>query len=147
MEAERQVRLVEFGSEEYRQTVRLRDAVLRAPLGLTFTPEQLDGETEDLHVACFLGDELVACLVLTPKDDGAIKMRQVAVRPTLQGQGIGKALVRASEQIARERGYREMVLHARETAVSFYLHLEYEVVGEPFEEVTVPHRAMRKALG
>jgi len=39
-----------------------------------------------------------------------------------------------------------MLLHARETAVSFYTELGYEVFGEPFVEVTVPHRKMRKTL-
>lgn len=146
MEAEQHVRLVAFNSEEYRQTVRLRDEVLRAPLGLTFTPEQLAAEANDLHLACFARGQLAGCLILTPQDRGAIKMRQVAVSPLVQKQGVGTILVRASEQIAAERGYQRMVLHARETAVPFYLRLGYEVAGEPFEEVTVPHRAMFKTL-
>lgn len=146
MEAEQRVRLVAFDSEEYRQTVGLRDEVLRAPLGLTFTPEQLAAEADDLHLACFIGGQLAGCLILTPQDRGAIKMRQVAVNPLVQKQGVGTILVRASEQIAAERGYQRMVLHARETAVPFYLRLGYEVTGEPFEEVTVPHRAMFKTL-
>lgn len=147
MQAKPQVRLVEHGSEEYEATIRLRDRVLRAPLGLSFTPEQLAAEAADLHLACFLDGDLAGCLVLTPKDGETVKMRQVAVSPALQGRGIGRALVEASEAVARERGWREMTLHARQTAVPFYLVLGYEVVGEPFEEVTVPHRAMRKALG
>jgi predicted GNAT family N-acyltransferase len=39
-----------------------------------------------------------------------------------------------------------MVLNARDTAIPFYLHLGYELVGEPFVEVGIPHRKMRKAL-
>jgi predicted GNAT family N-acyltransferase len=39
-----------------------------------------------------------------------------------------------------------MILHARATAVPFYLRLGYTVVGEPFEEVGIPHRGMEKAL-
>lgn len=146
MDAEQHVRLVAFNSEEYRQTVRLRDEVLRAPLGLTFTPEQLAAEADDLHLACFIRGQLVGCLILTPQDRGAIKMRQVAVSPLVQKQGVGTILVQASEEIAVERGYHQMVLHARETAVPFYLRLGYQVTGELFEEVTVPHRAMFKML-
>ena len=73
-------------------------------------------------------------------------MRQVAVEPDLQGQGIGAEMVRLSEQVGSEKGFTEMILHARDTAVAFYLRLGYEIVGEPFEEVTIPHREMRKPL-
>jgi predicted GNAT family N-acyltransferase len=121
--------------------------VLRWPLGLDFTDEQIQAEDSEVHIAALEADKVVGCLVLTPMDEGVIKMRQVAVEPELQGQGIGAQVVELSEQVARARGFNEMVLHARDTAVPFYLRLGYEVFGEPFEEVTIPHRKMRKYLG
>jgi len=39
-----------------------------------------------------------------------------------------------------------MVLHAREAAIPFYLRLGYELEGEPFTEVGIPHRRMVKLL-
>ena len=39
-----------------------------------------------------------------------------------------------------------MVLHARQTAVPFYLKLGYAEVGAPFQEVGIPHRCMEKPL-
>ena len=51
-----------------------------------------------------------------------------------------------SESFARDHGYREMVLHARETAVGFYQKMGYEVEGGPFIEATIPHFSMRKNL-
>ena len=62
-------------------------------------------------------------------------------------RGVGRAMVDASEQLAGQLGVHNMVLHARETAVPFYLQLGYQVVGEPFEEVTIPHFKMEKKLG
>jgi ribosomal protein S18 acetylase RimI-like enzyme len=146
MADDRHVRLVPFDSVEYRETVKLRDDVLRAPLGLALSPEELGVESGDLHLACYVRGQLAGCLVLTPRGEGALKMRQVAVIPTFQNQGIGKLLVSRSERIATERGYKEMVLHARKNAVPFYTKLGYEVIGESFNEVTIPHRAMRKNL-
>ena len=55
-------------------------------------------------------------------------------------------MVRFSEELAIDKGFDKMVLSARDTAVSFYLRLGYELVGEPFEEVTIPHRKMLKLL-
>lgn len=133
---------VPHGSERYRRTVALRDAILRKPLGLSFSEEELAAEADSIHLALFEGDELLGCLILKPLSGTACKMRQVAVRPDRQGQGLGRLLVKASEA----RGFSEIVLHAREAAVGFYLHLGYEVLGEPFKEVGIPHRRMRKDL-
>lgn len=139
-------RIVVHGTPEYDATVALRFTVLREPLGLTFTPEQLAAEVSDLHCALWDRADLLACLILTPLSAGELKMRQVAVQPDQQGKGLGRILVEFSEATARERGYQDMVLNARDTAVPFYLRLGYELEGDPFTEVGIPHRKMRKRL-
>jgi GNAT superfamily N-acetyltransferase len=141
-----EIRLAAHESPEYLETVALRFRILREPLGLSFTPEQLGAESGDLHLAAYLGQDLAGCLVLTPLSDGAVKMRQVAVDNRRQAQGIGRALVQRSEEIARERGLTLMTLSARETAVAFYLRLGYDLIGDPYDEVTIPHRTMQKRL-
>jgi ribosomal protein S18 acetylase RimI-like enzyme len=137
---------IAHGSSAYWATVDLREAVLRKPLGLQFSAEELAAESDSHHVACYRGDRVVGCLVLRPLGDGDARMRQVAVVPEMQGQGIGTALVNFAEALARKNGYRRMILHAREAAVSFYEKLGYARVGDPFVEVTVPHWAMHKSL-
>jgi len=139
-------REIEFGTAEFDQELDLRRRVLRRPLGLDFNADQIAEEVSEIHLGAFEDEWLLAVLVLTPREDGELKMRQVAVEPTLQGSGIGGELVRFSEQVARERGFTTMVLSARETAVRFYERLGYSVVGEPYEEVTIPHRWMEKDL-
>ncbi|MCB1086895.1 MAG: GNAT family N-acetyltransferase [Verrucomicrobiae bacterium] len=141
-------REVAHGSPDYRETVLLRERMLRTPLGLTFSAPELDDEAGDWHLAGFdtTTGELAACLVLTPLEGGFVKMRQVAVEPGLQGLGWGRLMVEFSERFAGKNGYREIVLHARETVVGFYLKLGYSIEGTPFVEVTIPHRRMRKRL-
>ncbi|MBK8724963.1 MAG: GNAT family N-acetyltransferase [Holophagaceae bacterium] len=133
-------------SPAYALAVALRRDVLRKPLGLEFSEAQLADEAEDLHLAAFDGTELVGCLLLSDRGSGRVQMRQVAVRQDLQGQGLGALLVRESEAEALRRGFATMILHARETAVPFYLKLGYGLVGEPFAEVGIPHRSMEKVL-
>ncbi|MDB5033606.1 MAG: yjcF [Chlorobi bacterium] len=140
------IRLIAHRSPAYEETVALRDDILRKPLGLSFTPEQLGAEGGDYHLACYLDGALAGCLILTPVDDVALKMRQVAVAEEMQGRGVGRALVERSEEMAREKGFREIVLNARETAVPFYDRLRYERVGDRFEEVGIPHWKMRKSI-
>lgn len=139
------VELAPFDSALYRQAVELRRRVLRLPLGLDFTPEDLAPDREQFHFVATDGGQVVGCLVMVPHGNET-KMRQVAVEPDLQGRGIGKAMVAHTEVWAAQEGYESIVLHAREGAVPFYLGLGYELEGEPFEEVTIPHRRMRKRL-
>ena len=146
MNEDQVIREVAHASRAYWATVDLRHAILREPLGLRFSAEELEAESDSHHVACYRGDRLVGCLVLRPRGGGDVQMRQVAVVPEVQGQGIGRALVQFSEALARTNGYRRMVLHARETAVAFYENLGYSRRGDRFEEVTIPHWAMEKLV-
>jgi ribosomal protein S18 acetylase RimI-like enzyme len=132
-------------SADYRAALKLRLAVLRRPLGLAFETEDLANEVSDIHLGAFDGESIVGTLILTPEGSAA-KMRQVAVWPDRQAQGVGSRLVAFSEAYARAAGFTTMVLHARESAVAFYESLGYSTVGEPFEEVTIPHRSMEKSL-
>lgn len=142
-----QIHRIEFGTPEYDEVIRLRYEVLRRPLGLEFTPEQLAEEYDQIHLAAYSATgALVACLNLTPADAATVKMRQVAVSPELQGRGIGAILVAESEKLAKSLGFDRMSLHARETAVPFYKRLGYHIEGERFEEVSIPHFRMEKSL-
>jgi predicted GNAT family N-acyltransferase len=140
------IREVEHRSPEYWATVALRDAVLRKPLGLVFSPDELEAEKDSHHLAYFQHGSLAGCLVLRPVGSGDVQMRQVAVVPGLRGGGVGTALVNRSEELALALGYRRMILHARETAVRFYEKLGYRKIGDRFEEVTIPHWEMEKLL-
>jgi GNAT superfamily N-acetyltransferase len=70
----------------------------------------------------------------------------MAVLSGLQGKGIGRVLMTFAENIARDRGYRKINMHARKTAVGFYEKLGYSISGPEFEEVTIPHFEMEKEL-
>jgi predicted GNAT family N-acyltransferase len=140
------VRVVPFGSSEYEATLALRDEVLRRPLGLTLTAEDRAGEEQQWHLVALSEAELLGCLVLVPSSAAEVKMRQVAVALNHRREGVGKALVKFAEQLAQERGFIRMVLHARLEAVLFYERLGYSLEGAEFVEVTIPHRRMTKTL-
>ena len=77
---------------------------------------------------------------------GSAKAERVAVRADLRGSGIGRALMGAIENWARDLGLRRIALNAQESAIPFYLALGYAVTGEPFDDAGIPHRAMEKPL-
>ncbi len=138
---------IAHGTPHYDAAVALRDQLLRRPLGLEFTSEQLAGENRCIHIGAFERDQLVGCLVLVPKDAVRVQMRQVAVHPDYQRDGVGTRMVKFAEHVARDNGFRKMTLNARKTAVPFYEKLGYTTVGDEFIEITIPHFPMEKDLG
>jgi ribosomal protein S18 acetylase RimI-like enzyme len=137
---------VRHGTGAYATTVTLRDAVLRKPLGLSFNPQELAQECDSFHLACWLDGNLVGCVVLKPVGNGQVRLRQMAVAKKYQRAGIGTRLIAHAEAFLARRGYHEIVLHARETAVALYERLGYRKEGDRFIEVNIPHFAMRKEL-
>ena len=141
------IKMIEFNSTEFEKEVSLRNRVLREPLGLILNVDELRKEGADIHLGAFSEDgDLMGCLILTPQERNLVRMRQVAVAPEAQGQGIGQLLVKESERIAKENGIECIVLNSRQTALSFYSKLGYETFGGPVVEVKIPHMKMRKYL-
>ena len=140
------LKIIDHGSKEYKQMVDLRFNLLRKPLGLIFTPEDLDAEKEDILIGVFEDEKLEACCILTQTAPKTVRLRQMAVAAVLQGKGIGRQLMSFAENIARDRGYRRLTMHARKSAVGFYEKHGYKVSGDEFEEVTIPHYVMEKEL-
>lgn len=143
---ELEVQVVPHGSKLYLEAVELRRRILRFPLGLDFTSEELERERRDANFVAIADGRVVGCLLMVPQNCSVVKMRQVAVEPDLQGHGIGAALVEASEKWAKESGYTQIELHARDTAVPFYQRLGYNPVGNGFIEVKIPHQKMVRDL-
>lgn len=104
--------------------------------------------------------KLVGTLVITPPSPhsdcgyfqkaGVASFHQFAVDPDLQSQGLGRALMAAAEDWAREQGYAEMALDTAEQAVHLielytrqgYTFVEYvQWPGKSYRSVV-----MRKAL-
>ena len=136
---------IKYGGQEYDELVALRDKILRKPLGMHFTKEQLEQEASDYHLAGFYDNKIITGLVLTPFDD-QIKMRQVAVDANFQGKGAGKRLVAFSEVFSRNKGFKKIFCNARDTAVDFYKSCGYQIIGEPFTEIGIKHYKMEKML-
>jgi len=140
------LKIIDHGSPEYHQMVQLRNDTLRKPLGLSFTPEELAKEKDEIRIGAFEDEKMLGCCMLVKSGGSTVRLRQMAVLNNLQGKGIGRALMQFAENIARDLGYKKLTMHARVTAVGFYEKLGYQVVGDMFEEVTIPHHSMEKSL-
>jgi predicted GNAT family N-acyltransferase len=140
------LKIIDHGTPEYHQMIKLRDDILRKPLGLSFSQEELMQEKDQILIGAFDEDKMLGCCMLVNEGEGVVRLRQMAVNNNLQGKGIGRALMNFAENIARDQGFRRLTMHARKTAIGFYEHLGYQICSDEFLEVTIPHFIMEKRL-
>ncbi|MCZ2224841.1 MAG: GNAT family N-acetyltransferase [Chitinophagales bacterium] len=141
------LKIIDHNSNDYKQMVAMRYTILRKPLGLQFSEEELAREKEDILIGCFDDDRLEGCCLLTKTaEDDTLRLRQMAVLNGLQGKGIGRVLMNFAENIARDKGYKKITMHARKNAMGFYEKLGYQVVSDEFKEISIPHYIMEKSL-
>jgi predicted GNAT family N-acyltransferase len=137
---------IDHGTKEYQQMLQLRYDILRKPLGLEFDTKELEEEKNDILICAFEEEKILGCCLLTQTDSKTVRLRQMAVQNNLRGKGIGASLMNFAENLARDRGYKNLIMHARKDAIGFYEKQGYKISGDEFTEVTIPHFVMEKKL-
>lgn len=140
------LKLIEHGSNEYKQMIDLRYAILRQPLGLNFSEEELLKEKDNILIAAFDEDKILGCCMLVKHDRNTLQLRQMAVNNNLQGKGIGASIMSFAESISKDKGYNKIVMNARNNAIGFYEKFGYKVKSEEFIQYNTPHHVMEKVL-
>jgi len=140
------LKIIDHDSKEYQQMIKLREDILRRPLGLGFDPKELEEEKGHMLIGAFEDEKMLGCCMLVEEKPGTVRLRQMAVLNDLQGKGIGRALMNFAENLARDAGYKILSMHARKYAIGFYEKMGYKVAGDEFIEITIPHYVMEKQL-
>lgn len=109
-------------------------------------PEELEWDGEDAESIHFLAraddDTPIGCVRLLSSG----QISRLSVIESWRHQGIGKALLNAVEDEARQRAMGEIYLHAQTQATHFYEEAGFSVSGGIFIEADIPHRQMFKDL-
>ena len=140
------LKIIDHGTKEYQQMVALREEILRKPLGLNFSSQELEDEKDNLLMAAYEDDQMLGCCMLVKEGESTVRLRQMAVLNDLQGKGVGRVLIQFAENLARDRGYKKITMHARKNSIGFYEKMGYKKVGNEFHEITIPHYVMEKEL-
>jgi GNAT superfamily N-acetyltransferase len=150
VEAEKhQLRLVEapYGSDLYAEALRLREAILRKPLGLTMSEDELADDASRKHFCAVADGVVVGSVSFKPLGPHTLQLKQMAVAEDRQREAIGARLLALAEAWARREGFGLIILNARIGAEGFYARHGYALEGEIFEENTIPHIRMTKRVG
>jgi len=139
-------RQISTHDREYSQEKELRNRVLRTPLGLHLSEQDVRGEDEQVHLVAMDDRGRVIGCVLVAFSESVAKVRQLAIDDDYRGQGIGTGLMKRAELAVLARNVRRVTLHGRLTARGFFEKQGYTAISEVFPEVTIPHITMQKEL-
>jgi N-acetylglutamate synthase-like GNAT family acetyltransferase len=141
-----ELRMLTTGTPAYEQMKALRLRVLLQPIGIPPSYINPQKEAADTLIGAFDGEKLVGCCILTPVNATTVQLRQMAVDNDVQRKGVGAAIIAFAEKTAKEKGFRQLIMHARDTVVGFYQRCGYQAFDKPFVEVGIGHQKMQKQL-
>ena len=124
---------------------RVRDEVFLIEQQISREDEVDDRDLICKHALSFVDSTPVGTGRIDIEKDG--KIGRVAVLKEFRRMGIGKSIMSAFEQYAKEAGLPKIWFHAQLTAVPFYLQLGYQKAGPEFEEANIIHIKMEKEFG
>jgi GNAT superfamily N-acetyltransferase len=131
-------------------TLELRQRVLRGHLPGVPATAPSDHMPDTWHLGAFRDERLVGVLSGFAQEwperpgEAAERFRFMAVEPSEQGGGVGRALIGELITRARERGVRLLWARGRDSALDFYRRLGFRVVGESFDDEVsrLPHHVV-----
>ena len=115
---------------DFSQYYHLRWKILRKPWQQVLGSEQDAQEKYAIHrMIVDEHDKVLAVGRLDQPNEQQGQIRFMAVDDSAEGKGLGKQIINALEEKAKQVGLNEVVLNAREHAVGFYQKLGYELQG------------------
>jgi len=140
---------IEIGEWPLMQTAAqsVRTAVFVHEQGIAPEDEWDTNDATALHAVLFdvNGQALGNARLLQPSATVA-KVGRMAVIRDARSNGYGARLLQALIRCARQRSHKEVRLSAQRTAEGFYAAHGFVTVGEPFDEVGIPHVEMVLSL-
>ena len=83
---------------------------------------------------------------LLQHEPGVGRIGRMAVQKQMRGTRLGRQVLDALMEAARERGDRQVILHAQCSAEGFYRRAGYSVQGDVYEEAGIAHINMAREL-
>lgn len=139
-------KIIEYTSPEYFQTLRLREDVMRKPLGLQLSEDDVKNDHKRIHIGGYIGDELICGCSLGIIHQKMGHIFSVYVKQEYQNQGIGQQLMAFAEHYAEQSGVGRLYVEGRKTAKNFYIKCGFRPCGHEYIDMNILHQDLKKDL-
>ena len=122
----------------------LRETILRPGQPRANWTFDADDDPRTIHLAMKDGDEIIAIVSLLPEEKEGCpwRLRAIAVKETLRGQGVGQQLLISLLAMVD----KPIWCTARTNVKDFYLKNDFTIFGDAFTMNDMPHVYMRREL-
>ena len=126
-----------------RDAGRLRTEVFVREQGIDadIEADALDATARHAVLYNRLGMPVATGRLLAPAP-GVGRIGRMAVDRSIRASGAGRVLLNALLEAARQRGDRQVNLHAQQSAQGFYQRMGFTIAGQPYEEAGIAHLPM-----
>lgn len=133
------VKYAKRGSDDYSQTLQIRNEVFFKPVGQDITDFDLSCEDDQLIIGAFetnsiYNNLIIGTAVISQKDETTFKVEWLCADPILRKKGIGTSLMQCVEKIAADRGAKKLCLDATRDTVDFFQRFGYMQKGQFFDK-------------
>ncbi len=123
----------------------LRERVFCGEQGVTPAADRDGRDGEATHVVAVADGRVVGTCRLLLRG-GVARLGRLAVERDQRGLGIGAAILREADRLARTLGAERIALHAQTYARALYVNDGYVECGDVFVEEGIEHVPMEKPL-
>ena len=132
-------------AREVEAALALRERVFCGEQGVSIAAERDGRDRDATHlIALAEGEILATCRLLLA--DATVRLSRMAVERSMRRRGVGRAVLAAAEDWAREVGAQRITLHAQMPVKGLYEGAGYTSRGEPFVEEGIEHVLMEKSV-
>ena len=134
--------IINYNSPEYQKALRLREDVMRKPLGLLLSEEDVKDDGKRIHRSKDIIMMSSFAVVLYK----IAHIYSVFVKQELQNKGFGQRLMAYAENYAKSQGAKRLYVEGRKAAKNFYQKCGFSSCGLEYIDMNIVHQDMRKDI-
>jgi predicted GNAT family N-acyltransferase len=131
--------------DELAAALALRERVFCGEQGVSIEADRDGRDPEATHIVAVADGQVIGTCRLLFRS-GVARLGRLAVEPGRRGDGVGAAILREADRVARLAGAEAISLHAQTYAKELYLRDGYLERGATFVEEGIEHVSMEKPL-
>lgn len=138
--------IIEFLSPDYYATLQLREDVMRKPLGILLSAEDIKDDCMRTHIGGYYNDKLVCTCSFKIIHKKIAHIYSICVKQELQNRGVGQQLINFTEKYVKLRGVARLYVEGRKSAKKFYQKCGFSPCGSEYIDMNILHQDMRKNI-
>ena len=139
-------KIIQYDLPEYKETLQLRENVMRKPLGLLLSVEDVKDDNVRTHIGGYCNGVLICACSFKIIHRKIAHLYSVCVKQEFQNRGVGQQLMHFTEKYVKLHGAARLYVEGRKSAKNFYRKCGFSPCGSEYIDMNILHQDMRKDI-